>query len=96
MELINNIAKEHGGFSIFARIGERTREGNYLYHFMVKSKVIDLENLERSKVTSVYGQINEPSGACARVGLPTRTQAEYFRNEEDYVLFFVDNIFRFT
>jgi len=97
MELINNIAKAHGGFSVFAGVGERTREGNDLYAEMVESKVIDLEHPEKSKVALVYGQMNEPPGARARVGLSGLTQAEYFRDEEGQdVLFFVDNIFRFT
>jgi F-type H+-transporting ATPase subunit beta len=97
MELINNIAKAHGGFSVFAGVGERTREGNDLYHEMIDSKVIDLDNPEKSKVALVYGQMNEPPGARARVALSGLTQAEYFRDEEGQdVLFFVDNIFRFT
>ncbi|MFN8833371.1 MAG: F0F1 ATP synthase subunit beta, partial [Alphaproteobacteria bacterium] len=97
MELINNVAKAHGGFSVFAGVGERTREGNDLYHEMVDSKVIDLEHPEKSKVALVYGQMNEPPGARARVALTGLSQAEYFRDEEGQdVLFFVDNIFRFT
>ncbi len=97
MELINNVAKAHGGFSVFAGVGERTREGNDLYREMIESKVIDLEHPEKSKVALVYGQMNEPPGARARVGLSGLTQAEYFRDEEGQdVLFFVDNIFRFT
>ena len=97
MELINNVAKAHGGFSVFAGVGERTREGNDLYHEMIDSKVIDLANPEKSKVALVYGQMNEPPGARARVGLTGLTQAEYFRDEEGQdVLFFIDNIFRFT
>jgi F-type H+-transporting ATPase subunit beta len=97
MELINNIAKAHGGFSVFAGVGERSREGNDLYHEMIDSKVIDLEKPENSKVALVYGQMNEPPGARARVALSGLTQAEYFRdNEGQDVLFFVDNIFRFT
>jgi F-type H+/Na+-transporting ATPase subunit beta len=96
MELINNIAKAHGGVSVFAGVGERTREGNDLYHEMIESKVINL-NGEGSKVALVYGQMNEPPGARARVGLSGLTVAEYFRDEEGQdVLFFVDNIFRFT
>ncbi len=96
MELINNIAKAHGGYSVFAGVGERTREGNDLYHEMVESKVIDLDG-PGSKVALVYGQMNEPPGARARVGLSGLTVAEYFRDEEGQdVLFFVDNIFRFT
>lgn len=97
MELINNIAKAHGGFSVFAGVGERTREGNDLYHEMIDSKVIDLEHPENSKVALVYGQMNEPPGARARVALSGLTQAEYFRDEEGQdVLLFIDNIFRFT
>ena len=97
MELINNIAKAHGGYSVFAGVGERTREGNDLYHEMIDSKVIDLQHPERSKVALVYGQMNEPPGARARVALTGLTQAEYFRDDEGQdVLFFVDNIFRFT
>lgn len=97
MELINDIAKAHGGFSVFAGVGERTREGNDLYHEMIESKVIDLENPEKSKVTLVYGQMNEPPGARARVALSALSMAEYFRDEERQdVLLFIDNIFRFT
>ena len=96
MELINNIAKGHGGYSVFAGVGERTREGNDLYHEMIESGVIDLEG-DKSKTVLVYGQMNEPPGARARVALSGLTQAEYFRDEEHQdVLFFVDNIFRFT
>jgi F-type H+-transporting ATPase subunit beta len=96
MELINNIAKAHGGVSVFAGVGERTREGNDLYHEMIESNVIKLDG-EGSKVALVYGQMNEPPGARARVGLSGLTVAEYFRDEEGQdVLFFVDNIFRFT
>ena len=96
MELINNIAKGHGGYSVFAGVGERTREGNDLYHEMVEAGVIDL-NGDDSKVALVYGQMNETPGARARVGLTGLTLAEYFRYEEGQdVLFFVDNIFRFT
>jgi F-type H+-transporting ATPase subunit beta len=95
MELINNVAKAHGGVSVFAGVGERTREGNDLYHEMMESKVIQLDG--ESKVALVYGQMNEPPGARARVGLTGLTQAEYFRDEEGQdVLFFIDNIFRFT
>ena len=96
MELINNIAKEHGGVSVFAGVGERTREGNDLYAEMKESKVIDEENLGASKVALVYGQMNEPPGARMRVALTALTMAEYFRdtNKQD-VLLFVDNIFRF-
>ncbi len=96
MELINNIAKAHGGYSVFAGVGERTREGNDLYHEMIESGVIDLEGAN-SKVALVYGQMNEPPGARARVGLSGLAQAEYFRDEEGQdVLLFIDNIFRFT
>ncbi|MBQ8436285.1 MAG: F0F1 ATP synthase subunit beta, partial [Alphaproteobacteria bacterium] len=96
MELINNIAKGHGGYSVFAGVGERTREGNDLYHEMIDSGVIDLKG-DKSKTVLVYGQMNEPPGARARVALSGLTQAEYFRDEEHQdVLFFVDNIFRFT
>mgnify|MGYP001308283026 CR=1 FL=1 len=96
MELINNIAKGHGGYSVFAGVGERTREGNDLYHEMIESKVIDLEG-DNSKVALVYGQMNEPPGARARVALTGLTVAEYFRDVEGQdVLFFIDNIFRFT
>ena len=95
MELINNIAKAHGGYSVFAGVGERTREGNDLYHEMIDSKVIDFEG--ESKAALVYGQMNEPPGARARVGLTGLTLAEYFRDEEGQdVLLFIDNIFRFT
>ncbi len=97
MELINNIAKAHGGFSVFAGVGERTREGNDLYHEMIDSGVINLEKPEKSKVALVYGQMNEPPGARARVALTGLTLAEYFRDQEGQdVLFFVDNVFRFT
>jgi F-type H+-transporting ATPase subunit beta len=96
MELINNIAKAHGGYSVFAGVGERTREGNDLYHEMIESGVIKLDG-PGSKAALVYGQMNEPPGARARVGLSGLTLAEYFRDEEGQdVLFFVDNIFRFT
>ncbi len=98
-ELINNIAKGHGGVSVFAGVGERTREGNDLYHEMVDAGVIKLNdgNTEGSKVALVYGQMNEPPGARARVALSGLTLAEYFRDDEGQdVLFFVDNIFRFT
>ena len=95
-ELIHNIAKGHGGYSIFAGVGERTREGNDLYHEMIDSGIIDLDG-PNSKTVLVYGQMNEPPGARARVALSGLTQAEYFRDEEHQdVLFFVDNIFRFT
>jgi F-type H+-transporting ATPase subunit beta len=96
MELINNIAKAHGGYSVFAGVGERTREGNDLYHEMIESGVIDLEG-DGSKAALVYGQMNEPPGARSRVGLSGLTLAEYFRDEEGQdVLLFIDNIFRFT
>jgi len=96
MELINNIAKGHGGYSVFAGVGERTREGNDLYHEMIESGVINLDG-PGSKAALVYGQMNEPPGARARVGLTGLTVAEYFRDQEGQdVLFFVDNIFRFT
>jgi F-type H+-transporting ATPase subunit beta len=95
MELINNIAKTHGGYSVFAGVGERTREGNDLYYEMIDSGVINLEG--DSKVSLVYGQMNEPPGARSRVALTGLAQAEYFRDEEGQdVLFFIDNIFRFT
>jgi F-type H+-transporting ATPase subunit beta len=97
MELINNIAKAHGGFSVFAGVGERTREGNDLYHEMIESGVIDLKDLSKSKVALIYGQMNEPPGARARVGLSGLTVAEHFRDAEGQdVLLFIDNIFRFT
>jgi F-type H+-transporting ATPase subunit beta len=101
MELINNVAKAHGGYSVFAGVGERTREGNDLYHEMIESKVnIDPKknngSAAGSKCALVYGQMNEPPGARARVGLSGLTVAEYFRDQGQDVLFFVDNIFRFT
>ena len=96
MELINNVAKAHGGYSVFAGVGERTREGNDLYNEMIESSVI-IPDGPGSKAALVYGQMNEPPGARARVGLTGLTLAEYFRDEEGQdVLFFVDNIFRFT
>ncbi|HAC63859.1 MAG TPA: F0F1 ATP synthase subunit beta [Cyanothece sp. UBA12306] len=97
MELINNIAINHGGVSVFAGVGERTREGNDLYNEMIESKVINADNPEESKIALVYGQMNEPPGARMRVGLSGLTMAEYFRdvNKQD-VLLFVDNIFRFV
>jgi F-type H+-transporting ATPase subunit beta len=96
MELINNVAKAHGGFSVFAGVGERTREGNDLYHEMIESGVIKLDG-PGSKAALVYGQMNEPPGARARVALSGLTLAEYFRDQEGQdVLLFVDNIFRFT
>jgi len=97
MELINNIAKGHGGVSVFGGVGERTREGNDLYHEMIESGVIKPGNHKESKVALVYGQMNEPPGARARVALSALTMAEFFRDEEGQdVLFFLDNIFRFT
>ena len=96
MELINNVAKAHGGYSVFAGVGERTREGNDLYHEMIESGVIKVDG-PGSKAALVYGQMNEPPGARARVALSGLTLAEYFRDKEGQdVLFFVDNIFRFT
>jgi len=96
-ELINNIAKVHSGFSVFAGVGERTREGNDLYHEFIESGVINMDDLEKSKVALVYGQMNEPPGARARVALTGLTLAEQFRDQSGTdVLFFVDNIFRFT
>jgi F-type H+-transporting ATPase subunit beta len=101
MELINNVAKAHGGYSVFAGVGERTREGNDLYHEMIESKVNkdpkkNNGSAAGSKCALVYGQMNEPPGARARVGLSGLTVAEYFRDQGQDVLFFVDNIFRFT
>ena len=99
MELINNVAKAHGGYSVFAGVGERTREGNDLYHEMIESKVNKDPkegSNEGSKCALVFGQMNEPPGARARVGLAGLTVAEYFRDQGQDVLFFVDNIFRFT
>jgi F-type H+-transporting ATPase subunit beta len=96
-ELINNVAKERGGFSVFAGVGERTREGNDLYHEMMESGVIKKEKLDESLAVLVYGQMNEPPGARARVALSALSIAEYFRDEEGRdVLLFIDNIFRFT
>ncbi len=96
MELINNIAKAHGGYSVFAGVGERTREGNDLYNEMIESGVIKLDG-KGSKAALVFGQMNEPPGARARVGLAGLAVAEYFRDEEGQdVLLFIDNIFRFT
>lgn len=96
-ELINNVAKAHGGYSVFAGVGERTREGNDLYHEMIESGVINLKDQSKSRCALVYGQMNEPPGARARVGLTGLTVAEYFRDEEGKdVLLFIDNIFRFT
>jgi F-type H+/Na+-transporting ATPase subunit beta len=96
MELINNVAKAHGGYSVFAGVGERTREGNDLYHEMIESGVNKPGGGEGSKAALVYGQMNEPPGARARVGLSGLTVAEHFRDQGQDVLFFVDNIFRFT
>ncbi|TMA24164.1 MAG: F0F1 ATP synthase subunit beta [Deltaproteobacteria bacterium] len=97
MELINNVAKARGGFSVFGGVGERTREGNDLYTEFIESKIINVEELEKSQCVLVYGQMNEPPGARARVGLSALTVAEYFRDEEGRdVLLFIDNIFRFT
>jgi ATP synthase F1 beta subunit len=97
MELINNIAKGHGGYSVFAGVGERTREGNDLWHEMMDSGVIDKNDLSKSKVALIYGQMTEPPGARARVALSGLTVAEYFRDQEGKdVLLFIDNIFRFT
>ena len=95
-ELINNVAKAHGGYSVFAGVGERTREGNDLYHEMIESGVIKIDG-PGSRCALIYGQLNEPPGARARVGLTGLTVAEYFRDEEGKdVLLFIDNIFRFT
>ena len=96
LELINNIATQHSGLSVFAGVGERTREGNDFYHEMSDAKVIRLDNLEESKVAMVYGQMNEPPGNRLRVALTGLTMAEYFRDEGRDVLFFVDNIYRYT
>jgi F-type H+-transporting ATPase subunit beta len=97
MELINNIAKGHGGYSVFAGVGERTREGNDLYEEMSEAGVIDQNDLSKSKVALVYGQMNEPPGARLRVALSALAMAEYFRDEENQdVLLFVDNVFRFS
>lgn len=97
MELINNIAIQHGGVSVFGGVGERTREGNDLYNEMIESKVINADNPEESKIALVYGQMNEPPGARMRVGLSALTMAEYFRDvSKQDVLLFIDNIFRFV
>jgi F-type H+/Na+-transporting ATPase subunit beta len=97
MELVNNVAKKRGGFSVFAGVGERTREGNDLYHEMIESGVINKDDLNKSQCVLVYGQMNEPPGARARVGLSALAIAEYFRDEEKRdMLLFIDNIFRFT
>ena len=96
MELINNVAKAHGEYAVFAGVVERTRQGNYLYHKMIEGGVISLKD-KSSKVALVYGQMNEPQGARARVALTGLTVAEYFRDQEGQdVLFFTDNIFRFA
>ena len=97
LELINNIAKQHGGFSVFAGVGERSREGNDLYHEMSDAGVINQQDLSKSKVALVYGQMNEPPGARLRVALSALSMAEYFRDEKNQdVLLFVDNVFRFS
>ena len=97
LELINNIAKAHGGFSVFAGVGERSREGNDLYHEMSEAGVIDQKDLSKSKVALVYGQMNEPPGARMRVALSALAMTEYFRDEKNQdVLLFIDNIFRFS
>ncbi len=96
LELINNIAKQHSGLSVFAGVGERTREGNDFYHEMSEAGVINLDNLPESKVAMVFGQMNEPPGNRLRVALSGLTMAEYFRDEGRDILFFVDNIYRFT
>ncbi|MEX2131088.1 MAG: F0F1 ATP synthase subunit beta, partial [Pseudohongiellaceae bacterium] len=96
MELINNIATEHSGLSVFAGVGERTREGNDFYHEMQESKVIDLKDMSKSKVSMVYGQMNEPPGNRLRVALTGLTMAEKFRDEGRDVLLFIDNIYRYT
>ncbi len=96
MELINNIATQHSGLSVFAGVGERTREGNDFYHEMQEAGVIDIDELQKSKVAMVYGQMNEPPGNRLRVALTGLTMAEYFRDEGRDVLFFVDNIYRYT
>jgi F-type H+-transporting ATPase subunit beta len=97
MELVNNVAKKRGGFSVFAGVGERTREGNDLYHEMIESGVINKDDLSKSQCVLVYGQMNEPPGARARVALSALAIAEYFRDEEKRdMLLFIDNIFRFT
>jgi F-type H+-transporting ATPase subunit beta len=97
MELVNNVAKKRGGFSVFAGVGERTREGNDLYHEMIESGVINKDDLSKSQCVLVYGQMNEPPGARARVALSALAVAEYFRDEENRdMLLFIDNIFRFT
>src|SRR5690242_175978 len=96
LELINNIATQHSGLSVFAGVGERTREGNDFYHEMIDAEVVKLDNMEESKVAMVFGQMNEPPGNRLRVGLTGLTMAESFRDEGRDILFFVDNIYRFT
>ena len=96
LELINNIAKQHSGLSVFAGVGERTREGNDFYHEMSDAGVIKLDDMEESKVAMVFGQMNEPPGNRLRVALSGLTMAEKFRDEGRDVLFFVDNIYRYT
>jgi F-type H+-transporting ATPase subunit beta len=96
LELINNIATKHGGQSVFAGVGERTREGNDFYHEMIEAEVIKKDNLEESKVAMVFGQMNEPPGNRLRVGLSGLTMAEAFRDEGRDILLFIDNIYRFT
>src|SRR6266511_793109 len=96
LELINNIATQHSGLSVFAGVGERTREGNDFYHEMIEAEVINLKNIGESKVAMVFGQMNEPPGNRLRVGLSGLTMAEYFRDEGRDILLFIDNIYRFT
>src|ERR687884_1889501 len=96
LELINNIATKHSGLSVFAGVGERTREGNDFYHEMIDAEVVKLDNMEESKVAMVFGQMNEPPGNRLRVGLTGLTMAEKFRDEGRDILFFVDNIYRYT
>jgi F0F1-type ATP synthase beta subunit len=96
LELINNIATQHSGLSVFAGVGERTREGNDFYHEMIEAEVVKLDNLTDSKVAMVFGQMNEPPGNRLRVALTGLTMAESFRDEGRDILFFVDNIYRFT
>src|SRR5258707_8842154 len=96
LELINNIATQHSGLSVFAGVGERTREGNDFYHEMIEAEVINLKNISESKVAMVFGQMNEPPGNRLRVGLSGLTMAEYFRDEGRDILLFIDNIYRFT
>src|SRR5207247_4853106 len=96
LELINNIATQHSGLSVFAGVGERTREGNDFYHEMIEAEVVKLDKLEESKVAMVFGQMNEPPGNRLRVALTGLTMAEDFRDEGRDILFFVDNIYRFT